>query len=91
MAKVFSVGGDDAGTLLPTMLKGVKTQIGDIGCLGMIIDSKDATHHSSPFRSMIIGEFRNPKLEFRNPKQYLISNDRILFSKHNQESLFGTL
>jgi len=44
MMEVFSIRGDNTGTILPTMLKGVKTQIGDIGCLGMIIDSKDTAH-----------------------------------------------
>jgi hypothetical protein len=45
MMEVFSIGGDNTSTLLPPMLKGVKTQIGDIGCFEMIIDSKDAAHN----------------------------------------------
>jgi hypothetical protein len=46
MVKFPMVRGDNPGALLATMLEGIETEIGKVGCLDMIINSKNTTHGS---------------------------------------------
>jgi hypothetical protein len=44
MMELSIVRGDDPSTLLTTMLKGIETEIGEIGRFKMIINAKDTAH-----------------------------------------------
>jgi hypothetical protein len=44
MMQLSIVRGDDPSTLLTTMLKGIETEIGEIGRFKMIINAKDTAH-----------------------------------------------
>jgi hypothetical protein len=48
MMELSIVRGDDPSTLLTTMLKGIETEIGEIGRFKMIINPKDTAHGFSP-------------------------------------------
>jgi hypothetical protein len=40
--QTFTVGGDDAATLLAAVLQGIEPQIGQVGRLGVTVDPEDA-------------------------------------------------
>jgi hypothetical protein len=44
MMELPVIGGDNPGTLLTAMLKGIEAQIGEIRRFKMIINTKDAAH-----------------------------------------------
>ena len=50
LMEAVTVGGDDAGRLLPAMLQRVQPEVGDVRGLGMAVDADDAAHSVKPSR-----------------------------------------
>src|SRR5206468_6317927 len=46
LVKPVTVAGDDAGRLLPAVLKRMETEVGDVRRLGMAVYADDAAHES---------------------------------------------
>jgi hypothetical protein len=57
MMELPLVRGDDPSALLTTVLKGIETEIGEVGCFKMVINSKDSAHG---FRSQTNDKCQSP-------------------------------
>ena len=54
LMETVTVGRDDAGRFLPTMLQGMKPEVGDVGRLGVAVHADDTAHTVSLLRRTVI-------------------------------------